>query len=253
MGTNKSKLLILLLAAGFAGTAFATSGPNLINFNRAVFLVQKTHAIQQKYQGPDATPVVLQAPTPRADGQGKFVSPYTADGQLTTWAQAGKGATTASIVGGEVGKRAADTALVGAAVRMPGIASVPGSGVLMGMLSKKATKEAEEASAVVLMGGWDSIRSGSDQSFDTLDDLILFMHARYVNHPDYSSALAATIALYPELDARYEPAIEEAVKQAATNPQPATVVALPPAEARPAVVPAATSADTAPVSVPSPP
>lgn len=218
----KNKLVFLALATAFSGAAFATSGPNLINLNRAVFIVKKSHAIQQKYQGPDAAPVALQAPTPRADGQGQFVSPYTAAGQLTAWAQTGMSATTAGVVGGEVGKVAATTAAVTVISRAPGLASVPGSGVLMGMFSKKAAKEVEEASPIVLMGGWDSIRGGSDQSFDSLDDLAVFMHAKHLNHPDYSSALAATIALYPELDARYEPAVEAAVKLAAANHQPAT-------------------------------
>lgn len=203
-----SRALLLALALSFCGPVLAVTGASLLKVNLAIAMVARVHEIQKKLQGPGAAPLPLAAPAPQAGGSGAYVSPFTAQGEVTTWAQTGMKASVAGAVGGDAGYRASSMATGSLLSRMPGSAQ------LSTAVDQAAEKKAQEMSAVMLMGGWDAIRSSSDYSFNSADDLAVFMHAYHVDHPDYPGALAAAMALYPELEQRYEPAVELAIELA---------------------------------------
>lgn len=131
-----------------------------------------------------ARPEFLTAPEPMTNNSGEYLSPYTQDGVLTEWtdkmANVGLGAT----VGGAVGAAAASYAL----------RQVPFVG---GMLGDYAGRAIGRKIAIESVGGWDYIKSTSDLSFNSANELALYMYTKYCYNEHYFTAVGAETKLYP--------------------------------------------------------
>ena len=142
--------------------------------------------------------IELEAPEPRYDTKGKYLLPYTADGEPTEWASKALEAQAGKIVGEKVADKAVGTLA----------SKVPFGGLAGGFMKKKA----KESAAIIALGGKDFIEETSDQSFNSVDDYCVFMHVRHGSDPDYKMMLASAVAVYPDLENRMPSAIQKAYK-----------------------------------------
>jgi hypothetical protein len=158
---------------------------------------QLTQQLQVAHPG-----VVLTAPTPIPDSSGAFLSPYKADGSLTAWAEKGMSASVGGAVGGAVGGRMAE-----------GLASkIPFAG---GFLGRKAKEKAAATGTVMAAGGWEFIKTSSDISFNTAEELAVYLQAKHAGvDPDFAKALGTAFGIYPALRTAYEPAVKAAIEAA---------------------------------------
>jgi hypothetical protein len=171
---------------------------------KAQIILGQVTQIMEKYQEVQALldqgVIELDVPEPEEDNSGKFLFPYTYDGELTPWAEKALNAQ----VGAEVGAMAAEE---GGKVL---VSKVPFGGLLMGGLKSKA----KETGAVMAVGGWEFIRENSEISFKKLTDLSVYMHVEFEGDVDYESALAAATAIYPKLEKGHKRAVDKAYKDA---------------------------------------
>lgn len=171
---------------------------------------------------------VLAIPEPRADTDGKYISPYLADGSLAPWASKGIGAA-AGVAGGVGvgGSMLADEAAERAGAALAD--KIPGGAALGSLFGRKASKKLTDTATVKAVGGWDHIKATSDISFDSVMDLAVYMHAKHAAlDGEYPLAVAATMGIYPRLVGAYEPALKRAYARAevpAHLPVPDTALA----------------------------
>ncbi|NNF67664.1 MAG: hypothetical protein HKM98_09160 [Gammaproteobacteria bacterium] len=192
------KLLLTALTLALTLPAFAASPADVA---AAARVVAKTTKMLEKYA---LSGVELEAPEARADADGKYVAPYLVDGELTAWAEKALQASIGSAAGKEAGGKAAGML----AQKVP----------FGGLMGKKVKDKAGAQGAVVAAGGWEFIRSSSDQSFDKVDDIAVYMHVTHADSAGYSEALSAAFDIYPDLKKRYSGAIKKA-QQAALKAQ----------------------------------
>ena len=183
----------IVIAIGLAGpSAAALSAKDIALAQKVIAQVAK---LGDRY--PD---IELDAPEPLPDASGKFVSPYLADGEVTPWAEKSINAEAGALAGEVAGDKAADTI----AKKIP-----------FGGLMRNKTKDiATSAGAATALGGWDEIRAGSDQSFEKMKDLSVFLHVTHGDEPGYDETLAAAMYLYPELKKGYKKSLTSAYKDA---------------------------------------
>jgi hypothetical protein len=141
----------------------------------------------------------VRMPVATADKSGKFYLPYAANGELSGWAEKAIAANVGAAIGSKVGEKAGQAAL----------SKVPLAGGLMGGMIKKKSKE---TGAMIAVGGADYVKETSGMSFATLDDMIVYLHLNHAGEPSYLKALAASLALYPDIEKNYEKAINNAYK-----------------------------------------
>lgn len=168
---------------------------------RAAAIVQRLVELNQKYAAFD---VELATPVPAAGVSGKYLLPIDETGALTEWAQKAINAQVGNIAGEQAGAAAGK-----------GLASVvPGGGLASGFLKKKG----KEAGAMAALGGAEAVRAGSSVSFDDVRAFAVYLHAKAGKSADYSKAVQAAIALYPDLEKTYSASVsaayEAAVKEA---------------------------------------
>jgi len=185
-----------LLVAAFATasvSAFALSADDAADLVRAQKLITKVLKIAEQYH---ASNITLTAPKPIAGNSGKFLLPYKADGQLTDWAAKIVNVAASKIVGEKVGEKATEAVA----------SKIPFGGLAGGLIKKKS----KEATAVAFLGGPEFIKAHSDQSFADLKQYAVYLQARHGGTADFQQALAAAMALYPDLEGTFEAAIKEA-------------------------------------------
>lgn len=191
--TLRSLILFALLAA--PGAAFAT---NMADVVKAQVILGKVLEITRKFNTVQAADIP--APPPRANTRGKYLLPYTEQGALTEWATKALNVQLGAAVGAKVGEEAGKQ-----------VAShVPFGGLASGFLKKKG----KEAGAIAALGGMKYIKQTSSMSFDDLDDYAVYLHVRHGADGSYAQALAAAMAVYPELEGRYQTAIQQAYQRA---------------------------------------
>ncbi|MDZ7684651.1 MAG: hypothetical protein U5O39_06285 [Gammaproteobacteria bacterium] len=144
--------------------------------------------------------VELELAKPIEGSGGKFVLPFDDAGNLTPWAEKALSAKVGSRVGEEVGNKAAGA-----------IASKVPFG---GFMAKAAKNKAKETGAVIAIGGWDYIKETSAMSFDDLEDYSVYLHHEFNGLPGYEEALAAAMAVYPELEKRHDRYVKRAYRDA---------------------------------------
>jgi hypothetical protein len=189
----RSLTLILVFLAG-STAAFATSAADVV---KAQVILSKVLEFTSKYQAYAAD---VQAPAPITNNSGKFLIPYTPDGQLTEWATK----TLSTQVGAAIGAKAGEEAGKHLA------AKVPFGGLASGLVKKKG----KEMGAVAAIGGMDFIKQTSSLSFNNLDDYAVYLHVTHANSGGYAQALAAAMAIYPSLEKGYDAAVKKAYQQA---------------------------------------
>jgi hypothetical protein len=134
-----------------------------------------------------APPDQITAPVPILDNSGKYMCPYRQDGSLTDWSSQ----IIAKVVGAEAGKRAGF--MLGAKF-MGGAADI----------SKKMGDKAGQKLALEAVGGMEGIRRTSDISFNSLEDLGVYMYVNYSEKDNYKNALRAMYDIYPEFKTKYK-------------------------------------------------
>lgn len=194
----------LLLVAAFATasvSAFALSADDAAEIVRAQKLIAKVLKVVEQYR---AANITLTAPTPIAGNSGKFLLPYKADGQLTDWAAKIANVAASKIVGEKVGEKATEAVA----------SKIPFGGLAGGLIKKKS----KEVTAVAFLGGPEFIKTHSDQSFADLRQYAVYLQARHGGTAGFQQALAAAMALYPDLEGTFEAAVKEAYQaQSAAN------------------------------------
>lgn len=148
-----------------------------------------------------AAPNTIVAPRPIMGNSGKYMSPFTEDGTVTAWVEKGKSAKAGSAVGGYVGAQAGQKI----AEQIPFIG---------GMLGQRLGETAGRAIALQMVGGEEFIRANSDMSFNTIQDLAVYMYAKNSSHKDFADVLQLTQEIYPELKTAYYPALVSASRSA---------------------------------------
>ena len=239
---NSSRSLRLLAAFALL-TASATLGhaDTAESVARAAAIVQRLVELNQKYSSYD---VELSAAAPINGSTGKYILPIDANGTLTEWAQKAINAQVGNVAGEQAGAAAGK-----------GLASVvPGGGLAGGFLKKKG----KEAGAMAALGGPEFIRKTSSLSFDSVEAYAVYLHSKVGKSADYSKAVQAAIALYPDLEktysasvaAAYDAAVKDiAAKKAAADAEKAKADAAAKAAAEAAKVAAATT-PAAPAAAP---
>ena len=191
---------LLFLAA--SGAVSAQLDPQ--EFAKATRLVEELRALTRKIEA--VSPGTrIDVPEPRHDTEGKYLSPYRADGTLTEWAQKSIG----GAVGAALGHAAGDQ--LGKLATKELARKVPGGAVIGGLFGRKAKKALQETAAVKALGGWDYLKATSDLSFDSTMELAVYLHANHSGaDPNFAHALGATMSVYPRLRGNYKRAIERA-------------------------------------------
>ncbi len=191
-------LLCFLLALAFLPVARAADVADLA---RAQLLFAKVMNGLDQYKKISVAAGSIQAapvaPQPVANKGGKFFAPYDANGQLTAWANKALAANVGAAVGAKAGEKAGQMA----ASRIP---------LAGGLLAMGAKKKGKELGALAAVGGADFVKESSSVSFNSVQDLALYMHLNHAAGADYVKAFAATMAIYPELEKTYENTIRGA-------------------------------------------
>lgn len=198
----------LALAFVLSPAARAASSDMIGDIVKAQIIINKAIEVKQQYDKlakDKDQPIVLEAPEPLKGVTGKYFLPYKADGELTAWAEKGLGV--GSRVGAAVGEKAGETA--GKALA----SKIPFGGLAAGALKSKG-KEIGAASA---LGGADAIKAGSELSFNALNDYAVYLFVRHGGDSNYKEVLSVAMALYPDLEGRFQGAIQDAYKAQAAK------------------------------------
>lgn len=190
----RSSLVAAVLAAA-AVPALALSANDAGDLVRAQVLIGKVMQVVEKYR---EFTVQLEAPAPIAGTKGRYLLPYKSSGELTPWAAKIVGVAASKVVGEKVGEKATEALA----------SKVPFGGLAGGLLKKKS----KEVAASAFLGGPEFIKQNSDLSFANLDDYAVYLHVRHSGDGTYQQAVAAAMALYPDLEGRFEGAVKNAYR-----------------------------------------
>lgn len=145
-------------------------------------------------------PSELVSPTPIEGTTGKYMSPFTSDGVTAEWVTKSMKVKASSAIGGMAGQYAGQKA----AERVPFVG---------GMLGKSLGQKAGRSMALQSIGGAEFLTLTSDLSFDSVQQMAVFMYVNYSTRADYQQILDATYAIYPELQPAYTPALQSATRK----------------------------------------
>ena len=197
------KRLLLLLCSLALVVSVPVHAASVADFARAQLLFAKVMNVTQKYKqvtaATDTATASVAEPrkvTPLTDRSGSFFVPYDESGKLTEWAQKAIGAQVGAAIGAKAGEKVGSMAL----------SHVPFGGIFAGAAKKKG----KELGALAAIGGSDFVKKTSPYSFSSLDDYAVYLHFNHSSDPDYVKALAAALALYPDLEKTYETAVQKA-------------------------------------------
>ena len=213
MNRISSALAAAALTAAIASAPLARAGAqDLVDAMKILDDVNKITATMA------AANMTLTAPTPIADNSGAFLSPYRCDGTPTEWSDKAMTAGAGAAGGGMLAGKAAE--------RVPFVG---------GFFKKKAQEIGSQQGAQMAAGGMDFIKSSSDMSFNTSNELAVYLQAKHAAlDPDFAKRVSAAMAIYPELKTNYTSAVQAAADAAlAAGPAaaPTTMVAAAPGTA----------------------
>lgn len=181
----------------FETTIGTYSGENFDNGKGDAASFQAERQIEDKQR--------LLVPKPMAGNTGRYLSPYTSDKVLAEWTdkmiRVKLGSSVGSVAGSTVGTIAGQEALK----QIPVF-----GGMLGGMLGKKIGESVGKTMTLQVGGGWDFIKKTSDISFNSLDELAVYLYINNSNHEHFQLALEALTILYPEFSDRYQQAVAHA-------------------------------------------
>jgi len=136
---------------------------------------------------PDPLSSYTVAPVPVSDNSGTYMCPYTQDGVVAQWCDKAINAS----IGGGVGKVAGSLAGSHLLEKIPFVGSLFGA---------ELGEAAGRAIAIKASGGWDYIKETSDQSFNSIDDLKVWMYVTYSKNEHYEQVLKSVRNIYPEFN-----------------------------------------------------
>ena len=148
---------------------------------------------------PLPTPGEVRVPTPIEGNSGEYMAPYTQDRVVAKWVDKAINAKLGATIGRVAGTLVAQKLLE----------NVP---IFGGWLGGKAGEMIGRKIALEASGGVEYIKENSDLSFNSVDDLAVWLYAEYSTNEHYQEVLSATWEIYPELKTRYAPAIHAAKK-----------------------------------------
>jgi hypothetical protein len=129
-----------------------------------------------------------------ADNTGAYISPYTVDGTLAEWVNAvvvvDMGASIGTLVG-SIGGAAAAGMLDFIPYGLGGLAAA----AIGGHFGKQIGK----AQGLEAAGGMDKLRADSDMSFSSLNDMAVYLSAKYGDAVTFADAIRAASVIYPDL------------------------------------------------------
>lgn len=198
-----ASVILLLALPSLVSAASSSSIGDIVRaqmiINQVLQVVAKAKEIQAATGAgaAPAEPVEPVAPEPVADMGGKFFLPFDAEGNLTGWANKAVGAQVGAAVGAKAGEKAGSMLA----------SKVPFAG---GMLAMGAKKKGKELGAIAAVGGAKFVKESSSLSFNSVQDLALYMHLNCSGNADYIKGFAAAMALYPELEKTYEATVKKA-------------------------------------------
>lgn len=195
MTTRLRLLASLALALALPTLAHALSPEDI---NRATRILQTVLDVSTKLSAATGN---LVTPTPQTNQAGPYFLPYNSKGELTAWATKAISAQLGAAAGEKAGEEAGKAVL----------SQVP----LGGLFGGAAKKKGKELGAIAAVGGADFIKSTSDLSFAALEDLAVYLHVKHSGADNYVQALATTIAIYPQLEKTFAPAVKKAYELAA--------------------------------------
>ncbi|WP_395652289.1 hypothetical protein [Brevundimonas sp.] len=137
------------------------------------------------------------SPTPIEGTSGLYMSPFTSDGVTAGWITESMKVSVSGQAGAFIGQQAGQQLM----------SNIPLFG---GMLGEAAGKQMGRQIALRAIGGEEFLKSSSDLSFNSLNDMAVFMYANYSTHPEYDKIVQATYAIYPDLQPVYLSAIQRA-------------------------------------------
>ena len=191
---------IIVLLALITSPVAAITGSTMADITKAQIIIGKAMEIATKFA---KYTIDLEAPKPRKNARGKFLLPYDKNGNLTAWAEKALNAKVGAMAGEKAGDMAGNA--VASKVRFGGFAK--------GFLKKKG----KETGAIAALGGKKFIKKSSSYSFNKIEDYAVYLHVKHGKDAGYTQALAAAMALYPDLEHRYDAAINRAYRRALTK------------------------------------
>lgn len=202
-------------------------------------------------------PDMVVVPTPKMDNEGKYMSPFTQDGNLSQWVDKALNDQLKGDVEKHVGAFLTDanefvaptplmnnegkflspytqdgvlTEWVDKAINVKIGATVgkhlgsflmqddhQGGSLFGGFFGGRAGESKGREFAIKASGGWEYIKKVSDMSFDNIDDLAVYLFAKHSTHEHYKDGLDATMTIYPELEEKYSKAIKWAYINGTSN------------------------------------
>lgn len=194
--------ILFLSGLIFLAPAMAIDYGSFAKINQAVSLISKVNDISDTYKAATSSVTdYIEVKEPSNHSDGKFILPFTSDGNLAAWAEKALTAQASAAAAGVASDKAVDALA----------SKVPFGSAFSGSLKKKG----KNAAAVAAIGGWDYIKENSNLSVDKLTDYAVYLHKNFSGHERYKDALAASLALYPKLEKKYVPAVKKAFKAAA--------------------------------------
>lgn len=137
---------------------------------------------------------------------GEFMSPITSDGVPAEWVDNAINAKMGAGIGSAVGAYAGSKALE----------AIPFVG---GFLGEKVGNAAGRAIAIEGAGGEEFIRESSDLSFNSLEDLTIYLYSSYGTNPNYQDVASAVAEIYTDLKTTQYQILNNASAQVRQNAQ----------------------------------
>lgn len=205
---KQTEMYNLLIANGADVSMRDALGKTALDFAPAGSeLPQAAMVVQQRNAAPLPLPNTINPSTPISGNGGKYMSPFTASGAVAVWAQkrvatTDNGSDVAGAVGGYVGKRVADKALDFVPFGLGGMFASKAGDAAGRAVTRKTIEPA-------LPTQYEA-KASSDISFDSVDELAVYIYSKNSAHPEYARVLAVATQVYPELRDTYTQAIQTA-------------------------------------------
>ncbi len=191
---------------GFAGALMNSRNNGTMNaVNAAAAATAPITAVAAR-----GTPDQLASPKPIEGTTGKYMSPFTSDGVTAGWVTKAMAVKAAGAVGSMAGTAAGNYAANKAANQMASMVPIPGMGFLAQRAGKAAGEAAGRGMALQSIGGEEFLKSSTDLSFNSVQDMAIYMYVNHSTHPDYAKIVDATASIYPEFKTAYGPALQTA-------------------------------------------
>ena len=154
-------------------------------------------------------PTEMTSPGPICGNTGRYMCPYTQDGVLAEWVDKAINAKIGEAIGALTGAKAGHEIAKKANKKKKNKKESLWAGLLGAEIGRAVGRHV----AIEMSGGWDYIKETSDVSFNSVDEMAVYLYAKHSSHEHYRDALDATFVIYPELKKRYSSAVRRAPRK----------------------------------------